>query len=286
MSIEKNGNFSGMVITKKIKRAIGLVSDIHFGSYYSLCPDNFELKSGNILKINDGQAMILDYWYRFIRICDELNVDTFFFAGDMVHGQNRKESGINLITTDLNVQQKMAMTLIEPVLKGRKSYWCAGSGYHASTPGHDPDESLCEKLGNKPDIHAEWLGNVALLRIGGKRISLVSHGGGGAFVYRETSMGREIQWAKMAFANQKLPKIDLFIHGHWHWFSYLHEYDAHFVQLPCWIAYEPAPIFTKNYTRFQPDIGGAVLLLDDEDRITVWHYLYPLPHIVDEIRDI
>lgn len=278
--MKKSENLEKTII-KRFKRKLGLISDMHVGSYYAIFPEDFKLEAGNVVKLNEGQQKLLGYWQNFKAVCDELQIDTFLFGGDMIHGQNPKGKGIGLITTNLNEQKEAASILISPILKDRKSYWVAGSDYHASTPGHNPDESLCRFLNEKKDLHAEWLGPVANLRAGKKLLNL-SHGGSGAFIYRETSMAREIMFSKTAYANDKLPKIDMFIHGHWHWFAYLHEYDVHFVQLPCWIAYEPISLYTKNYTRFQPDIGAAICLIDDEERITVWHFLYPLPHIADE----
>jgi UDP-2,3-diacylglucosamine pyrophosphatase LpxH len=266
------------ILTKRFKRVIACISDAHIGTYTALFPEDFHIKKGNVISLSEGQKSLLESYYAFCKTCDELGADTVLVLGDMVHGQNPKERGENLITTELEIQKRAAKVLLKTLIKDRKSYWTAGSGYHASTPGHDPDEGLCGMLGGY------WCDKVKNLKFGSRLIN-VSHGGSGAFIYRETAMAREIAGAKMAFANGKLPKIDLFVHGHFHWFAYLHEYDTHFLQLPCWAAFEPARIFVKNYTRFQPDIGGAVILIDDEDRITVWHYLYDLPHIADETVD-
>jgi hypothetical protein len=183
------------------------------------------------------------------------------------------------MSTNLDVQISAGELAMRRLCKDRKSLWISGSKYHISAVGHNSEKDVCDKLGGT------WLGLVANLRIEPTdKIINISHGGSGAFVYRETAMGREILFAKVAEANGKLPKISMFIHGHWHWFSYLHQSDTHYLQLPCWIAYEPIPIFVKNYPRFQPDIGGAVIMVDEAARITVWHYLYDLPHIADNVR--
>jgi hypothetical protein len=276
MSIKKSRKSGERILTKRFKRVIACISDMHVGTYTAIFPDEFHIKRGNVITLSEGQRSLLESYHSFCKTCNDLGVDTVLVLGDMVHGQNPKERGENLITTELTIQKRAAKELLKTLIKDRKSYWVAGSGYHASTPGHDPDEGLCEMMGGK------WCDKVKTLRFGSRLIN-ISHGGSGAFVFRETAMGREIQWAKMAFANGKLPKIDCFVHGHWHWFAYLHEYESHFLQLPSWAAFEPARIFVKNYARFQPDIGGAVILIDEEDRLMVWHYLYELPHICDEV---
>ncbi len=265
----------------RFKKIIAVVADTHVGSPYAVFPEKYRIEDlKTVYKLNDGQKELLDYWTLFNKTCDNLKVDTVFLLGDIVHGQNVKERGVRIITTDLNEQANAAYKLLFPLVNGRKSYWIAGSRYHRSAEGYNPDQSICEKFKN-----SQWLGEVANLRIGSKIIN-ISHGGSSAFIYRETAMAREIVFSKMAWANNKLPQIDMFIHGHWHWFAHLHEYGVHHVQVPCWMVYEPAPIFTKNYTRFQPDIGGVIVLLDQDDRITVWHFIYPLPHIADGVIDI
>ncbi len=266
-------------LLKRFVRRMAAVSDQHLLSQVAMCPPGLTNELGVEFNRHAGQIQLWNYWEDFNDKCDELEVDTVFVVGDVIHGQNPIERGVGLMSTNLDVQISAGVLAMQRICKDRKSLWISGSKYHISAIGHNSEKDVCDRLGGT------WLGQVANIKIDPtEKIINVSHGGSGAFVYRETAMGREILFAKVAEANGKLPKISMFIHGHWHWFSYLHQSDTHFLQLPCWTAYEPVPIFTKNYTRFQPDIGAAIIMVDDEGRITCWHYLYPLPHIVDQVR--
>lgn len=269
---------SAKSILKRFVRKIACISDGHVMSSYAICPEGLHTPAGNPIMLNEGQKQILQHYNDFCNIVDEMECDTVFVGGDMIHGQNPKERGLGLISTDLDVQINAGVELWSKICKGRKSIWVPGSGYHISTPGHNTEKDICDRIGKLPGTETIWAGPVINLELEGRIINF-SHGGSGAFIYRETAMAREIMFSKVAWANNKLPKIDMFVHGHWHWFSYLHEYDVHFLQLPGWTAFEPCPIFIKNYVRFQPDIGGVIILMDDEGRILVWHFLYPVPRI-------
>jgi hypothetical protein len=274
-----------VVVKRKVKslmrrfvRKLAAISDGHVMSLYAICPEGIMTKAGNPLVLNEGQKQILESYYDFCNIADELECETVLMGGDMLHGQNPKERGLGLMATDLDTQIDAGVALYSRICKGRKSVWVQGSEYHISTPGHNTEKNICDRIGKLPETETIWAGAVVNMDLDGRIINF-SHGGSGAFIYRETAMAREIMFSKVAWANNKLPKIDMFIHGHWHWFSYLHEYDVHFLQLPGWTSFEPCPIFIKNYVRFQPDIGGAIILMDDEGRIQVWHFLYPVPRI-------
>jgi hypothetical protein len=278
---------------KKIKelkkifvRRIAAVSDLHLMSRYSLCPPDFMSKEENPLLPNPGQIQLYNSWKSFCKTCDEWEVDTVLLAGDLVHGQNAKERGTGLMTTSTNEQITVAKKVLKPFLKDRSSHWVSGSGYHNTHHGMGIEEDICEQL-KEAKYDAHWYGTVANLEIKpfGKIINL-SHGGGSAAYYRETIAAREIIYGKAAQVNDKLPKIDMYVHGHYHWFCYMHQSNVHHLQLPSWIAYEPITLFTRNYTRYQPDIGGCLILFDHEGRITVWHFCYDLPHVTDFVRQV
>jgi hypothetical protein len=243
-------------------------------------------KEQNPILPNPGQIQLYNYFKKFCRVCDEWEVDSVLLAGDLVHGQNVKERGQGLMSTRTNEQIDLATDVLEPLLKNRKSHWVSGSNYHNSHEGMSIEEDIRKHMKDK-GFDAEWYGTVANLEVKpfGKIINL-SHGGGKAMYYRETISAREIVYGKAAQVNEKLPKIDMYVHAHWHWFNYMHQANVHHLQLPCWIAYEPITLYTQAYTRYQPDIGGCLILFDHEGRITVWHFCYDLPHIADFVRQI
>lgn len=274
-------------LRKFFVRRFAAVSDLHLMSRFSLFPPTFKTAEGNVFHANDGQRQLYESFKKFCQVCDEWEVDTVLLASDLIHGQNHKEAGLGLISTSLNEQIQLGEIVLTPLLKGRDSHWVSGSGYHNSAKGMCVEQELCAKIHMKKDGKASWYGPIANLKVKpfGKMINL-THGGGKAAYYRETIAAREMIYGKVAEVNEKLPKIDMYIHGHFHWFDYIHQAGVHHLQLPGWTAYEPIALFTPNYTRMQPDIGGCLILFDENGRVTVWHYTYPLPHIADIVMEI
>jgi len=268
-------------------RRIAAVSDLHLMSRYALFPPEFETEEGNVFKSSAGQRQLWDSYTQFCQVCDQWEVDTVFLASDLIHGQNPIERGRGLMTSDLNEQIDLAEKVLTPLLKDRDSHWISGSGYHNSVRGMSVEQEVCKKMKKSGITNSTWHGVVANMKVKPfEKIINMTHGGGKAAYYRETIAAREMVYGKVASFDGKLPKIDMYIHGHFHWFNYMHQNNVHHLQLPCWTAYEPVPIFTPNYTRLQPDIGGVLIMFDEGGRIFVWHFLYPTPHIVDKVKEI
>jgi len=260
-------------------RVIALISDLHIGSRYAVCPENWETEEGtNLSKMaNQGQKELLKHWNNFVKTCNELNVDTIFILGDVCAGVNPKECGLHMMTTDLNEQCKGAETLLEPLCKNRNVGVFSGSQYHESRDFRI-HENIAKHLGGK------FYGAIANIRLEPTdKIVNLAHRTTEALVYPETSLSRDIMFEKEAEALGKLYKTHAIVRGHRHSFVEIHKYDLHYVSLPCWQAFVPYEQAVRWYFKFQPDIGGVIMFVDMNGRLRFWHFLYPCPHIADKI---
>jgi len=266
------------VIKHTFKRIIALISDTHIGSRYALWLPEYETEEGNVLKANKGQCQIYEGWVDFCKKCDEMNVDTVIHLGDALHGTNRKEFGRNLMTSELDIQMDVAEQLLKMIVKDRQFIIITGSGYHESldTKVH---KNLAKALnGNFGGAMCNW--HIK----GTNRKMNMAHGVSGAVVYQTTVMDKESVQLLQAQALGKLVKFDIVARAHWHFAAHLHQRQQHFIQVPCWMAWEPSKPYLGYYGRKQPDIGAYILLIDEEDRIHVWDYKYATPHIADAIK--
>ena len=268
----------------KYRRVIAFTSDLHTLSRYALAPKGFISAEGGELKLNPAQEILLKYWMDFIAIANKYRADTVCIVGDAIEGQNYRESGIQLMSTDLDEQVGAAVQLIKPLVKGKRLFMWSGSGYHRSTKGHNPEKDVCDHK----DLVAvaestNWMGPICNLQFPpSEKIFNIQHGVSAAFIYQEMLMGRESLFINEAEALGKIPKIDVVVRGHWHKFIHIHK-NRHAIQLPGWQIYKPWKGSLMSYGKMQPDIGGVIIFLDKEDRLTCWHYLYPLPHVVDNV---
>jgi hypothetical protein len=260
-----------------LKRTLAFIADLHVGSRYALNPPEYTTVEGIKIKLNGGPLEIWQYWIDFCAKCDEAGVDTVVILGDMLDGQNHKENGAMLITSSLDEQKECASEILSRIVKNRKLIVIGGSGYHKGAgKNSNPEKDVCDRFGGT------WLGPVKNVRFApSKKLFNLTHGESGAYIYREMMMGREMLFARAAYASGKIPRIDVMARGHWHYFSHIHSQGMHFLQVPAWKAFEPSKIFLKSYGKLQPDMGGTILFLDDNDRVKVWPFLYPNPHIAD-----
>jgi hypothetical protein len=278
-------------------RTIAFISDMHEGTMYSLMPENYEvpegargyrIKEGNILIPNDGQKLIREYWERFGEEMDREAVDTIIWLSDLIHGQNPIERGTQLLTTDFNEQINMALEDVKPRAKGRKNHFVSGSGYHRGVRGGSPDEVICKIIAEMEDTEAYWHGPLILgpFEPSEKRW-FISHGESQAFIYRSQVIDRENLHMNAAIGLEKIPKIHGVVHGHWHCSEYHMINRQHHIQVGCWCAFVPWRGSMKLYPKFQPDIGGTIVKITDDDEVIVKEYVYtPNPKISDYVRPL
>jgi UDP-2,3-diacylglucosamine pyrophosphatase LpxH len=266
-----------------MKRKIAFISDLHIGSRYALFPERF--LTAEKIEINTKPSDLLKiwgYWLQFCHKCDEIGIDSIVVLGDLLDGQNHRENAANLITANMDEQKEAAVEVLSRIVKGkRKLFVIGGSGYHKGMGNNNnPEKDVCGAL------NGSWLGAIKNVRfLPSQKLFNLSHGESAAYIYVEMLMGREMLFMKAAEALGKIPKISVIARGHLHRFAHIHAHGVHFLQLPGWKAFEPSKIFLKSYPKMQPDVGGCVLQIDDEDRIKVWPYIYPNPHIADGTID-
>jgi len=277
---------------RNIERSIALLSDVHAGSDLSVYPVKtpiYELegtKEKNLtLLVNGGQRLLYDHWQDFIRQCNAFRVDTVVTVGDLTDGTNPKECNKkHLMTTDLNVQTQMAVELLKPLVKNRKYHGFSGTDYHGSK-----DYAVHQEITNNlKEVATEatfWsrIGNIKFTPT--TKVANIAHKATGATIYPATALDRERVFLKMAEGTGKLPKIDAFIRGHLHFYFHLDYADMHIVQLPAWKAWFPMGDAVRLYGKMQPDIGGVIMIIDKENRMMVFHFLYELPHILDRVLE-
>jgi len=271
-----------LTLTHTYHRVIALISDLHVGGRYAVFPEDFYSKEcGNLSALmNPGQRQLFAYWKMFLKVCNRLKADSVFLVGDAISGFNPKSHGLYMMTTDLDEQIYAAAELLKPLVKNRKFYIWQGTSYHESREV-EISRTIAEILGGTA------MGSISVIvPKPSKRAINVAHVSTLATIYPETVLGRDMMMFKEAEALQKISPVDIIIRGHRHQFIYIHKNRIHYVQLPCWQAFVPYERAIRWYPRYQPDLGGAVLLIDTKDRIRIWHYLYPPVHIADVTKRI
>jgi hypothetical protein len=257
---------------------IGFISDLHVGAEHGLFPKDFSDRYERPIALNGGQETLWTYFNDYIDQLNKYKINTLIILGDLIAGKNYKEQGLYMMMVDLETQKDACAFLINYVCKKvpsiEKVLLFRGTPYHTSRDT-SIEESIAEKLGSKYGITAKYMGEFSYitLKYGKfKKVIWLAHPATGATVYPETVLGRDIGQFLQAHAMGKLPKVDMIIRAHRHEYMELHKSTIRYMILPCWQFYVPYDKAVKWYAKWQPDIGGAILLADNQIRLRPWHF--------------
>jgi hypothetical protein len=268
-------------IMLNVKRALGLISDVHIGCPAAPWPEEvYTRKEERLIPPSEKQRIINKHFDSFCDDLDDYHVDTIVLLGDLIHGNNRKEWGRETMTPDLNVQQDACIQFLGRATKDRTVVGVSGTGYHNSL------DILTERrvIQNLGGTYLEYLANFPVKGTG--HIAQILHGASGAVIYREMAMARESLFLDAAEGSGKIPfHISLRITGHWHYFSVLRTENRTLIQLPGWTDWTPWVGALKTYGKMLPHIGGVILLIDDKDRLIIIDRLFQRPLISDRLLE-
>lgn len=194
-------------------KAVVIVSDTHTGSAYALFPARFQLSTGSIVSLNVGQQYLLQCWRDFEERIPE-RFEVLVLNGDIINGQNRRESAADLTEVDPAWQQRAALELLEPIAaRAEKVYVAQGSTYHTGEVARW-EEQLAYQLGAEPDSSGHYAWDWLLLDIDGVRLDVAHHQ---SVVMRYVTMPleREQQFDKI-IADWKGGSAHLIVRSHAH----------------------------------------------------------------------
>ena len=277
-SIVLNGD--NLTLTHTYPFRIGLMSDIHIGAVHSIFPKGFKDPYGAPYGLNPEQEKLWEYFEDFLTQLNKCKINTLIILGDLIAGKNRIEGGVYMMNVDLEIQKKACVFFIQHITETvpsiEKILIFRGTPYHGARES-SIEESITDKLKSE-GINAKFMGEYSYLKLqhnGYEKVLWLAHPATGATIYPEMAMGRDIGHFLQAYAEGKLPKVDMIIRAHKHEFMELHKSTIRYMILPCWQCYVPYDQAVKWYSKWQPDIGGAILLADDHLRLRPWHFTYP-----------
>lgn len=269
-----------LFLEKSYPYRIAFLNDIHAGATYALWPEVWVTKGGQTIGGNKSQRMLVGYFWEFAKECADNKANVLCIVGDIIAGQNRKELGKYTMTTDIHIQLNACAWLISEFVRRvptlQKIYIFKGTPYHTSLDT-SVEEYLSTLLKRDYDINTDFRNEYAIFTLehkGKKKKLFVTHPASAATMYPEQAMGKDMMLWQEAVGNKKLPPVDFIIRAHKHMFAEVHKAKIRAIQLPCWQFFVPYDTAMKNYARWQPDIGGVLLLFDQKLRTTVWHFLY------------
>jgi hypothetical protein len=274
-----------------MKRGI-VVSDLHCGSIYGLLPPNFETFEGVPRTQNPGQQYLWQCWCDFIRRARDFHPDFVIVNGDCVDGSQYRNEGAELALLDWRDQRLAAVACLQQlrnyVGKKAKFYFTQGTPYHVGHYG-DAEENIAESL-DAERYQSVGTGRlcreVLWLDVDGVLIEAAHHITPSIGFYRLTALDREGQWSALSAkdATKGVPKSDILIRSHVHYFAHAEHASKQIVTTPCW-QLQTRYMRKASVHRMHPDIGGLMLEIDGaakkkgESPCRVVKELYALPPV-------
>ena len=184
--------------------SVVIISDLHCGSVYGITPPS-EFKAS---KHRDSQE---ETWDEYCRIVKQWGKpDVLICNGDAIEGNQKKQGGAELITTDRLVQSQMAQQALE-LWNAKQIFMTYGSPYHVGAEAEDFEWTIADNLGAKIEGHL-------YLKIEGLTFDIRHKVGTSVIPYgRATAVLRELMWALVKEANETGPKVDVIIRSHAHY---------------------------------------------------------------------
>jgi hypothetical protein len=210
----------------------------------------------------------------------------------MVDGPQRRNEGAELSLISPADQADAAVGTLKH-LKARvrpvcKWYFTQGTPYHVGNWG-EAEERVAGELGGEKYWSVGvgrlcrevlWLGVEGVILEAAHHISVPTG------FYRLTPLDREGQWSAMSAkdATRGIPKSDLLIRSHVHFFAYGEHASKQILTTPCW-QLQTRYMRKNSVSRMLPNIGGIFLEVNGERKergeapCNVMKELYSLPPV-------
>ena len=243
-------------------KSIVVLSDIQVGHKLSICSDSpsFPQESPaepTIYTPNKVQKALFKAWQEVV---DEWEKpDVLIINGEPIEGQQNKNMGVEVWTTDLNSQLEDAQRLVE-MFKAKKIYTTRGSDYHVSLRGV-PLEETFGKMIEAEKVHGYYAPPNMFLKVEGVTFDIAHHiGTTQTWQYRSTPITREMLMAKVNESHRWPASIVLRSHAHYYWYV---GSTTHLGMItPCWKLQD---WFMQRHTSAGgiPDIGAVRFTIDN-----------------------
>lgn len=237
-----------------------VLSDLHVFSNVGLClPEVYDVDSKLLYVSNAVQKHYFEQWCNMIRRVGK--VDILILNGDLVEGENFKERGLGVVSTNMHTQSVVAATLIK-MIDAKVIYVSNGSKYH--TGQTSSDQTVCDM------VDGIWVGDHHFLTVEGIVIHFRHKSGHSSIPYsRYTSGRREALIQKAQGTN-----VDIYIRSHTHHFGFSGDSNDITVNTPCWKGLDH---YINQGSQEMPDNGYVFFDIDGANYKWDYH-IFKVPY--------
>lgn len=254
-----------------------IVSDIHAGCQYAVCPERVKLDGGGVYRANKYQRHLLSYWHYFWNewVPRATRDEPFVVVinGDCMDGVHHRST--TQITHNGADQHKIAYELLAPIRdRAEQMILVRGTEAHVG-PSAENEERLGEALGTVKNI--DGAGNHSCyelwMTVGGSLMHATHHiGATGSMSYEATAPMKEMTelFANTAADDARIPDVIVRSHRHRHIEVRRPTYRIYGIVFTtaCWQARTPYGYKIPGGRVSTPQIGGSLVRQGDEELYT------------------
>jgi len=182
-----------------MKRVV-VISDLHSGNRVGLTPPNWQTTN-----------LQAEMWECYSEWAEELSpADALVINGDAIDGKGQLQGGIDLITSDREIQCQMAKEAIDKI-DARTKHVVFGTRYHTGK-GENWEKVLAGMIG------ADSAGGRLFLEVNGLNFDFKHFIGGSSVPYgRFTAVAKDKLWNTLWAQKDMQPDADVIIRSHVHY---------------------------------------------------------------------
>lgn len=243
----------------KAEQTMVIVSDTHAGYKYGLVPPRWRTAGGEDTDATmKFQTYLWQCWEHFVGQCPP--ADILVINGDAIHGEDRKDVALNVVSSDMYEQAQMFTELISPLREKCDRCWLLkGTPYHEGR-GADEIEWIGKEIGAEKWQAGRYSGYSLYFEWNKLTFGFAHHQTRG-WLYAAGAGDRTAWLQKSAEAQGKLPHADVIVRSHLHMQRIVWARDTWFVATPGWTVVSPwaAKVMEHSRAHESSDIGGIVL---------------------------
>jgi hypothetical protein len=255
-------------------RNIIVISDIHAGCQFALCPPNVKLDGGGGYTLSSSQEKLWElwakhFWGKWVPKVTRGEPFAVVMNGDSIDG--RHHGATTQISQNLTDQVKIAEQILAPIVKkcNGNFYMTRGTSVHVGEAAEN-EEQLAKNLGAIPDEDGNHARNELWIKMGDCLSHILHHiGTSGSTAYEPTALARELGEMFAESGRWKLEAPNIVIRSHRHRLSEvtLPTADGYGIcaTTPAWQMKTPFVWKIAGGRISTPQFGGILIRQGDEE---------------------
>jgi len=246
---------------------MGIISDVHTLFRYGVVPPGW-WRPEAVDFTRKFYEYMWNCWSHFVENCPDLEV--LVINGDLLHGEDRIDRAINVISADMFEQAAAAVEVLKPIREKCDRLWLLkGTPYHDSK-SHEGLEYVAKEIGAEQWSDQRSVGYSLPGQWRNLRFDFAHHQTSG-WLYTAGGADRTIMLHLAAVAQNKIPPADVIVRSHLHTRRVVESRGVWAIQTPGWTCVYPwlEKVSERSRSHDKNDVGAIILETDGNRKVFI-----------------